>query len=222
MNPEFWQNRWQEKRIGFNQSEVNSLLIKYWSALNLPASSRVFVPLCGKSIDMVWLAAQGYDVVGVELVESAVQAFFAEQNIQPTVYQHAEDTEIKCYQGELGDSEAKRTITLWVADIFALTSTDIGSIDAVYDKAALIALPADMRTQYSEQICLLSGAAPQLVITLHYDQSKKDGPPFSVSCEQVQQYYGSRYQITELAREPAAIGSAPDLTVTEQVWLLSE
>ncbi|MCD1279480.1 thiopurine S-methyltransferase [Psychrobacter sp. CCUG 69069] len=222
MNPEFWQNRWQEKRIGFNQSEVNSLLIKYWSALNLPASSRVFVPLCGKSIDMVWLSAQGYDVVGVELVESAVQAFFAEQNIQPTIYQHAENIEIKCYQGELGDSETKRTITLWVADIFALTSTDIGSIDVVYDKAALIALPADMRTQYSEQVCLLSGTVPQLVITLNYDQSKKDGPPFSVSCEQVQQYYGSRYQITELAREPAAIGSAPDLTVSEQVWLLSE
>ena len=222
MNPEFWQNRWQEKRIGFNQSEVNSLLIKYWSALNFPAISRVFVPLCGKSIDMVWLSAQGFDVVGVELVESAVQAFFAEQNIQPTIYQHAENTEIKCYQGELGDSEAKRTITLWVADIFALTSTDIGSIDAVYDKAALIALPADMRTQYSEQVCLLSGTVPQLVITLNYDQSKKDGPPFSVSCEQVQQYYGSRYQITELAREPAAIGSAPDLTVSEQVWLLSE
>lgn len=222
MNPEFWQNRWQEKRIGFNQSEVNSLLIKYWSALNLPASSRVFVPLCGKSIDMVWLSAQGYDVVGVELVESAVQAFFAEQNIQPTIYQHAENIKIKCYQGELGDSETKRTITLWVADIFALTSTDIGSIDVVYDKAALIALPADMRTQYSEQVCLLSGTVPQLVITLNYDQSKKDGPPFSVSCEQVQQYYGSRYQITELAREPAAIGSAPDLTVSEQVWLLSE
>jgi len=171
---------------------------------------------------MVWLSAQGYDVVGVELVESAVQAFFAEQNIQPTIYQHAENPEIKCYQGELGDSETKRTITLWVADIFALTSTDIGSIDAVYDKAALIALPADMRTQYSEQVCLLSGTVPQLVITLNYDQSKKDGPPFSVSCEQVQQYYGSRYQITELAREPAAIGSAPDLTVSEQVWLLSE
>lgn len=222
MNPEFWQNRWQEKRIGFNQSEVNSLLIKYWSALNLPASSRVFVPLCGKSIDMVWLSAQGYDVVGVELVESAVQAFFAEQNIQPTIYQHAENPEIKCYQGELGDSEAKRTITLWVADIFALTSTNIGSIDAVYDKAALIALPADMRTQYSEQVCLLSGAVPQLVITLNYDQSKKDGPPFSVSREQVQQYYGSRYQVTELAHEPATIGSAPNLKVTEQVWLLSE
>lgn len=225
MNPEFWQNRWQENRIGFNQSEVNPLLIKYWSALNVPTGSRVFVPLCGKSIDMVWLVSQGYDVVGVELVESAVQAFFVEQNTQPTVHQHAKHSAIKYYQGKL--EENGRTITLWVADIFALTSEDIGKIDAVYDKAALIALPADMRQKYSEQVRQLSvdknnRAATQLLLTLNYDQSKKDGPPFSISHEQVQQYYGSHYEITELASVPASIGSMPELTVTEQVWSLSE
>lgn len=218
MNPEFWHNRWQEKRIGFNQSKVNPLLIKYWSDLNLPTGSRVFVPLCGKSIDMVWLAAQGYDVVGVELVESAVQAFFTEQNIQPDMHQHAENTEIKCYQGKL----LGQKVELWVADIFALTATDIGVIDAIYDKAALIALPADMRAGYSEQILRISGNAPQLLITLNYDQSKKDGPPFSISHEQVQQYYDSHYQIAELASESASIGSMPELTVTEQVWLLRQ
>ena len=218
MNPEFWQHRWQENRIGFNQSAVNPLLIKYWSSLNVPTSSRIFVPLCGKSIDMVWLAAQGYDVVGVELVESAVQAFFNEQNIEPTIFQHAENPAIICYQGKL----LGQKIELWVADIFALTSEDTGKIKAVYDKAALIALPADMRSNYSEQISEISGNAPQLLITLNYDQSKKDGPPFSINHEQVQQYYGSHYQIAELASEPASIGSIPELTVSEQVWLLSE
>jgi thiopurine S-methyltransferase len=228
MNPEFWYKRWQEKRIGFNQSIVNPLLIEYFNHLNLSAGSRVFVPLCGKSIDMVWLATQGYDVVGVELVETAVQEFFAEQNIQPTMYQHAENLAIKYYQGQL-PNQTSGTITLWVADIFSLTSTDTGSIDAVYDKAALIALTADMRTKYSEQMRQLSGnvdnvynkVAPQLLITLNYDQSKKDGPPFSINGEQIQQYYGSHYQICELASEPASIGSAPNLTVTEHVWLLS-
>ena len=83
MNPKFWQTRWQEGRIGFNQSEVNPFLIKHFSALKLPVGNRVLVPLCGKSIDMLWLSAQGYDVVGVELVETAVQAFFAEQNMYP-------------------------------------------------------------------------------------------------------------------------------------------
>ena len=234
MNPEFWHNRWQEKRTGFHQAEVNPLLIKHFSALRLPIGSRVLVPLCGKSVDMMWLVNEGYNVVGVELVETAVQDFFTEQNIQPIVSQHRENPAITCYQGQLRVGEKQQTITLWVADIFALTSTDIGVIDAVYDRAALIALPADMRTKYSEQIRQLSGnvdkiasidscddkAAPQLLITLHYDQSKKDGPPFSINNEQLKQYYGNHYQLCELASESSSIGSAPDLNVTEHVWLL--
>ncbi|WP_314886374.1 thiopurine S-methyltransferase [Psychrobacter immobilis] len=171
MNAEFWHSRWQEKRIGFNQSAVNPLLRRYFKQLNVPAGSRIFVPLCGKSIDMAWLAAQGYDVVGVELVETAVQEFFTEQNISPTVHQHADNSAIKYYQGQLSG----QTITLWVADIFALSSEDIGSVNAVYDKAALIALPADMRVQYSAQMYQLSANAPQFIITLTYDQSKKSG-----------------------------------------------
>ena len=235
MNPEFWRKRWQEKRIGFNQSAANPLLVEYIKHLDLSAGSRIFVPLCGKSIDMAWLAAQGYDVVGVELVETAVQDFFVEQNIQYTISQHVENPAITCYQGQLIEGEERRTITLWVADIFTLTPTDIGPIDAVYDKAALIALPADMRKKYSEQIRQLSGnvnksvsvdsidnnVAPQLLMTLNYDQSKKNGPPFSISGEQLQQYYGSHYQMCELANVPTVIGSAPDLKVTEHAWLLS-
>lgn len=216
MNAEFWHSRWQEKRIGFNQSAVNPLLMSYFKQLNVKAGSRIFVPLCGKSIDMAWLAAQGYDVVGVELVETAVQAFFTEQNISPTVHQHVDNSAIKYYQGQLSG----QTITLWVADIFALTTEDIGSVNAVYDKAALIALPADMRVQYSAQMYQLSANAPQFIITLTYDQSKKAGPPFSISSEQIQQYYGDNYHISELASEPTSIGSAPELTVSEHVWLL--
>ena len=228
MNPEFWHKRWQEGRIGFNQSAVNPLLTEYFNRLNLTAGSRVFVPLCGKSIDMVWLATQGYDVVGVELVETAVQEFFAEQNIEPTVYQQADNPMIKYYQGQLSG----QIITLWVADIFALTAKDIGIINAIYDKAALIALPADMRMRYSEQVRKLSndtskadGAnnkiTPQLLLTLNYDQCKKNGPPFSINNEQLERYYGDHYQTCELASVPSSIGSAPDITVTEQVWLLS-
>ena len=216
MNAEFWHSRWQEKRIGFNQSAVNPLLMSYFKQLNVKAGSRIFVPLCGKSIDMAWLAAQGYDVVGVELVETAVQAFFTEQNISPTVHQHADNPAIKYYQGQLSG----QTIILWVADIFALTTEDIGSVKAVYDKAALIALPADMRVQYSAQMYQLSANAPQFIITLAYDQSKKAGPPFSISSEQIQQYYGDNYHISELTSEPTSIGSAPELTVSEHVWLL--
>ncbi|WP_299188835.1 thiopurine S-methyltransferase [uncultured Psychrobacter sp.] len=217
MNPEFWQTRWQEKRIGFNQSEVNPLLTKYFHHLDLPAGSRIFVPLCGKSIDMVWLAAQGHEVVGVELVETAVQEFFAEQKISSTVHQHTDNPAIKYYQGQL----AEQTITLWVADIFALTAADIGDVDAVYDKAALIALPSDMRPQYSKQIRELSSNTAQILLTLNYDQSKKDGPPFSISSAQLQQYYANYYQITELESIITSIHSAPELAVTEHIWLLN-
>lgn len=226
MNPEFWQARWQDKRIGFNQPTVNPLLIKYFLSLDLPAGSRVFTPLCGKSIDMVWLVEQGYDVVGVELVESAVQEFFVEQNITPTIIEHADNPNIRCYQGQLlgkGSSQTlSQNIALWVADIFALTATDIGHIDAVYDRAALIALPTDMRPKYSEQVRQLSGNTPQLLLTLNYDQNEWAGPPFSISNEQVQQYYSDHYQITELEGEPSTLNANPEMSVTEHVWLLEQ
>ena len=220
MNPEFWQARWQEKRIGFNQSEVKPLLTEHFPVLNLKAGDRVFVPLCGKSIDMVWLAEQGYDVVGVELVESAVQDFFSEHNISPNIIDY-DDRDIKCYEGEFTGRISAQTITIWVANIFALTSKDIGHVDAVYDRAALIALPTDMRPEYSEQVRQLSRGAAQCLLTLNYDQSKRDSPPFSISPEQVEQYYSSYYEITELAGEPSILNAAPELAVTEHVWLLS-
>lgn len=218
MNPEFWQTRWQEKRIGFNQPEVNPLLVKYFSELKLPVGSRIFVPLCGKSIDMVWLAHQGFDVVGIELVESAAQEFFIEQAISYTVIEHSKQTDIKCYQGEI----AGRTIDLWVADIFTLSADDIGHVDAVYDRAALIAMPAELRPQYSEKIRTLSCNASQLLLTLNYDQNERAGPPFSISQEQVQQYYGNDYQMNKLEEEPSTLNAAPEMAVTEPVWLLGQ
>lgn len=216
MNPEFWQQRWQAGRIGFNQPQVNPLLINYFAEINLPAGSRIFAPLCGKSIDMLWLTEQGYDVVGVELVESAVQAFFAEQNILPTVIEHVQNSSIKCYQGSLKG----QTITLWVGDIFALTTTHIGQVNAVYDRAALIAMPPEMRLKYSEQVIKLSNNAPQLLLTLNYNQEEWAGPPFSISSEQVQQYYSEYYEITELEGGSSTLNANPEMTVTEHIWLL--
>ncbi len=216
MESKFWQQRWQEGRIGFHKSDVNPELIKYFSNIALPAGSRVLVPLCGKSIDMVWLACAGYDVVGIELVESAVQAFFAEQNITPTITEltsAADKSTLKRYQGQL----TGQTITLWAADIFALSTIDI---DAIYDRAALIALPANMRADYSTHIVKLSNNAPQLLITLNYDQSKKDGPPFSINQQQLHQYYSADYKIVELASNSSTLNAASEILVIEHVWLL--
>ena len=219
MDSEFWQQRWQEGRIGFHKSDVNPKLIKYFSNIALPIGSRVLVPLCGKSVDMVWLACAGYDVVGIELVESAVQAFFAEQNITPTITEFtsaADKSTLKRYQGQL----AGQTITLWAANIFALSAIDIDAINAIYDRAALIALPANMRADYSTHIVKLSNNAPQLLITLNYDQSKKDGPPFSINHEQLYQYYSADYKIVELASKSSTLNATSEILVTEHVWLL--
>ena len=220
MNPEFWQKRWQEGRIGFNQAEVNPLLIRYFAELNLAAGSCIFAPLCGKSIDMLWLAQQGYHVVGAELVESAVQEFFSEQRITPTIYKHANNPAVKCYVGRLLDKASSYSISLWVSNIFALSADDIGQIDAVYDRAALIAMPANMRDKYSEQVIELTDNAPQLLLTLKYKQDEWAGPPFSINSEQIQQYYNECYQITELEGEPSTLNANPDMSVTEHVWLL--
>ena len=220
MDSKFWQQRWQDGRIGFHKSNVNPQLTEYFSELAVPISGQVLVPLCGKSVDMVWLAHAGYDVVGVELVETAVQAFFVEQKVIPTITEFTSATVnaiLKRYQGQL----AGQTITLWAADIFAISAIDIGEINAVYDRAALIALPATMRADYSAQIVKLSNHAPQLLITLNYDQSKKDGPPFSISQQQLQQYYDTDYKIIELENQSSTLNTASELAVTEQVWLLN-
>lgn len=218
MNPEFWQQRWENKQIGFNQSAIDPILTAHFPALNLSAGNSVFVPLCGKSIDMRWLAEQGYNVVGVELVESAVQQFFIEQDLTATITQSiaTDNSSIKCYQGQL----AGQTISLWAANIFALTPADIGPIDAVYDRAALIALPPDMRPRYNEQVRALTGNAPQYLLTLNYEQSQRNGPPFSISSQQVEDYYSGHYQITELLGEPTILNAAPEMAVTGHVWLL--
>lgn len=221
MDSKFWQQRWQEGRIGFHKSDVNPQLIKYFSELAVPIGSQVLVPLCGKSVDIVWLAHAGYDVVGIELVETAVQAFFAEQKVIPTItgFTSAIDNSIlKRYQGQL----AGQTIILWAADIFALKATDIGDINAVYDRAALIAMPADMRPKYSEQIRKLSHNASQLLITLNYDQSKKNGPPFSISHEQLCQYYDADYKIIKLEGQSSTLNAAAEIAVMEEIWLLQQ
>ena len=218
MNAEFWHNRWQEKRIGFHQPDVNPLLTKYLKELNLPANSRIFAPLCGKSVDMIWLAKQGFDIVGIELVESAVQAFFIENDISYTIKPHSKNSDIKCYQGTLSG----QTIALWAADIFTLTSHDIGHVDAVYDRAALIAMPPELRLQYSQQVCSLSQNSPQLLLTLNYDQNERAGPPFSISPEQIQQYYSAHYQIQQLEEKSSILNAAPEMAVTEPVWLLKK
>ncbi|WP_141453544.1 thiopurine S-methyltransferase [Pseudoxanthomonas sp. z9] len=190
MQPEFWLERWREGRIGFHREEVMPLLVQYWPALALPAGGRVFVPLAGKSLDMIWLAAQGHPVLGAELSPLAVQQFFEENGLHPQVT----DT-------PAGRLHAVDGIELMLGDVFALDAATLATCEAVYDRAALIALPPELRTRYADEIYgRLPVGCRGLLITLEYPQPEKNGPPFSVDEAEVQRLFANRWDIERLER----------------------
>lgn len=170
MQPDYWRQRWAEGRTGWHQPEVNRLLARHWPGLELAEGSRVFVPLCGKSLDMVWLADRGHAVFGVELSAAACEEFFAEHGLTPEVSGH----------GDFRRYRAGR-IELWAGDVFELTAADLSDCAACYDRAALIALPPDQRRRYAGELFgKLPSGCRALLITLEYPAGEKQGPPFSV------------------------------------------
>lgn len=190
MDASFWDNRWQNNLIGFHLKEVNPYLKEYWASLNLKQGARVFVPLCGKSLDLIWLADQGYDVVGIELSRLAVEAFFSENDLNVKRTQIAE---LEYWQSE--------KISLFCGDFFSLNTKILGHVDAIYDRAALIALPLVMRQEYAAKLIELGQTAPNLLVTLEYEQSKMHGPPFSVSESEVQSLYQANYFVKQLSAQ---------------------
>lgn len=188
MEIDFWKQRWQENQTGFHLDQVNPWLKKFWPELKLARGSHVFVPLCGKSIDLLWLAEAGYSVTGVECSQLAVEAFFSEH-----------DLSCNRVDGELLQSYRAEDIHLLQGDFFDLPADMLADVAAIYDRAALIALPADMRQRYVTKLfdVLPSGAA-MLLITLEYNQASMSGPPFSVPENEVRNLYGKRFDIHKL------------------------
>ncbi len=190
MDADFWLQRWQEGRIGFHRSEVMPLLQKHWPALRVRHGVRVLVPLCGKTLDMPWLAAQGLRVRGVELAKLAIEQFFAEQKLQPQSRAAVDGTHYVA-----GDIEIVH------ADIFAIGKSLIVECGAIYDRAALIALPPLMRERYAREVY---GALPAgcrgLLITLEYPQYQMEGPPFSVEEREARRLFGAHWDIDLLER----------------------
>jgi thiopurine S-methyltransferase len=139
---------------------------------------------------MLWLAEQGHEVVGVEISPIAVRAFFEENRLEPVISQ----------QGAF-EIWSVDQITLLLGDFFELTPGQLGEVAVVYDRASLIALPAELRQEYVGHLNALCPTAPRLLITLDYEQSKMDGPPFAVSDEEVRDLYADRSSLTCLAAE---------------------
>lgn len=185
MEEQFWHDRWENNQIGFHQESINLSLESYWSDLGLPAGQTVFVPLCGKSRDMLWLRDQGYKVIGNEVSSVAVEAFFTENNL---VFTRTEESRFVRYVSE--------GITLLCGDFFQLSADDLPDVYAVYDRASLIALPPQMRVDYVKQFGSLFPEVLQcLLITLEYDQAGMSGPPFSVQEEEVSTLYAECFSI---------------------------
>lgn len=190
MDEGFWQRRWARNEIGFHLNEVNPNLRRHWPDLRLPEGARVLVPLCGKSLDMPWLVEQGFAVLGVELSERAVEDFFAEQGLDAEISARGE---FKVYRAG--------ALEILCGDFFALSRSDVTDCEGLYDRAALIALPAAMRQRYVEHLTSILAASCQgLLVTLDYEQEQMPGPPFAVSDAEIRQSLGSHWDVELLER----------------------
>jgi thiopurine S-methyltransferase len=183
MNSEYWINRWNQNQTGFHRAEVNPLLPQFWPLVSVavPSGSKVLVPLCGKSIDLRWLAERGHEVVGVELSLLAAKGFAAEQGIVLTESHEPPFTVLR-----------SNKVTYYIGDFFDFTTEIVGQFDLFYDRAALIALPPEMRPGYVRHLqSLVRKGAPGLLIGLEYDPSQMHGPPFPVPDAEVRRLFES-------------------------------
>lgn len=190
MELDFWHQRWNQDQIAFHLPVVNPYLTRYWPLFNAPPASQVFIPLCGKSIDITWFASQQYSVLGVECSDKAINEFFKEQQLPSNLIQLKQ---FKQYNSE--------NIKLLQGDFFKLTKDILADITIVYDRASLIALPVSMRKEYVALLGeMLPETAEMLLITLEYNQDLMSGPPFSVTQDEVSRLYEGFYKV-ELLHE---------------------
>ncbi len=196
-----WNSRWQEGKIAFHNSNVHSDLLTYKSFLE-DGPHRVLVPLCGKSVDMIWLAEQGHEVVGVELVPLAVEQFFTD----PYFSDKGLSPEIQ----EQGAMQVYRagSITILCGDVFDVDQSHIGDIDRVWDRAALVALPPELRSSYVSQLRSIALDNARFMINVfRYDTTLMGGPPHSISDEEIQGYFSGR--VLSLLNEQEKISDYP-------------
>ena len=216
MKPEFWHNAWKKSdQPGWQQKNVNQHLLNRWSESGASDSEVVFVPLCGRSLDMQWLRESGHHVIGIDLSVTALEQFCEQQSIDAT-----------CERDGLLTVFRASGWTLFAGDFFRLEPDQLSRVSRVYDRAALIALPETMREDYARHLQrLLPAGAEIFAITITYDQTQMDGPPFSVSDSEFRELYGAHYDIRVLQSEsgPVQVGNLADrglTTLCETSYLL--
>lgn len=181
---EYWENRWITNQTGWHRSVYNDLMVKYWPRLGIPTDSKVLVPLCGKSLDMLWLAEKGHAIVGIEFTRVAVERFFSENNLEHTIVKHPSYIE---FSSDL--------YTILNGNILAIPS-DLIQAEAWYDRAAMIAINPDLREDYVSQIRQQTKVgAVGLLITYSYPQEEMEGPPFSLNNDDVFQLFQDGFRV---------------------------
>jgi len=210
MDAKFWHQRWGKNEIGWHETKVNPLLVQHFNELGLEKGSRIFIPLCGKTLDISWLHAQGYRIAGAELSKLAIEQLFTELGLQPDI-------------SALGKGEqwSANHIDIFVGDIFALSTETVGHVDGIYDRAALVAFPEEMRNRYARHLIEITEKAPQLLICYDYDQRCIEGPPFSIPDREVKRQYAFAYQLKLLSSTEVPGGLKGKCPANEKAWLLS-
>jgi len=198
MNRDFWISKWKKGETGFHQDEINPYLKEFLPELGLKKGDLIFVPLCGKSRDMLWLSEEGYPLLGVELSSLACEAFFNERGIEPEYEVWGPFSKYR-----------SREVSLLCGDFFDLGAGDLKDVKAVYDRASLIALPPEMRERYAAHLKKnLPSNVPILLITLSYPEGEMEGPPFSVTAEEVDKHYSHEFHISDVVSREI-IGEEP-------------
>lgn len=197
MEPEFWLKRWQTDDIGFHRDEVHPALAQLWPQIAPEGDRRVFVPLCGKSRDMRWLAERGHQITGVELSEKAIDAFFEDEGVKPRERREG-----------VFKVKSAGAYELWCGDLFEMPPDAMADVACFYDRASLVALPPEMRVKYAQHLAdMLPPESCGLLISLAYDETEMTGPPFSVPQTEVAALFGNRFTIEALTSRDALAGN---------------
>jgi thiopurine S-methyltransferase len=196
MEIDFWLERWNNNQTGFHQHKVNPYLMYFYGekgpSLDMREKLNVFVPLCGKSKDMLWLSQNNYKVFGVECSDRAVKDFFEENALN---YKHAEKDQHALYQS----SDLPSVIEIFQGDFFELGKPDLSDVTDIFDRASLVALPVEMRQRYADKMAELQDTGVRtLLVTLTFDPAEMNGPPFSVTEEEVHALYSENFSIQKL------------------------
>jgi len=210
MDADFWHAKWHSNQIGFYQTAGNPLLQKHLAALGLTKGARIFLPLCGKTGDIAWLLSQGFQVAGAELSPLAIDQLFEDLGLTPTRTAYGDLTKVSA-----------TGLDIFVGDIFDLTLPMLAEVDAVYDRAAYVALPEDIRPKYAQHMQGITAKAPQLLITFDYDPSTVSGPPHAITATELQATYGANYTIKTLEVTHPKGGIKGVIPATETISLLT-